>query len=170
MMPKSVVALVLFSTLTLTACGGATVDDSTDTTIAPLSREPKNQTSQSATASASASASAMETARSHSNESDNSQPKDRAAQEITAIPSQQVQLSKQDQVFLDELSGKGVDISDVENQLIGTANIVCTNTDNPLAPATVKAVAGQLIEQGKTTLEHAELVSLIETSAKKAYC
>ena len=36
--------------------------------------------------------------------------------------------------------------------------------------AAVEAVAGQIVEQGRTTKDYNEVLGLIDTSAKKLYC
>ena len=51
-------------------------------------------------------------------------------------------------------------------QMIGAAQVVCQNQ----FPQAVQAVGGQLVEQKRTSLSPEETVSLIETSARKAYC
>jgi hypothetical protein len=47
---------------------------------------------------------------------------------------------------------------------------VCGSEGAPLDEATIGAVAGQLIEQGRTTKAFEEVVDMINSSARKAYC
>ena len=56
----------------------------------------------------------------------------------------------------------GVNVDGVEDQVVGAAQASCQG-DAVTAPA----VAGQLIEQGRTELSHEELVRLITEQGRK---
>ena len=67
-----------------------------------------------------------------------------------------------DQDFLAAVAEKGVDIDGVEDQLVGAAQASCQGD-----AVTVPAVAGQLIEQGRTELSHEDVVQLITEQGNK---
>ncbi|QGU05716.1 DUF732 domain-containing protein [Corynebacterium comes] len=159
--------IALTGGLTLTACGGATVenDPTTATTVAPLERSPK----ESASTTASESEEPTTTQRSAQRPAD-PQPQDQGAREVDEIPDQEVPRSTEDVTFLGDLSDDGIDIDGVEDQLIGTAGTVCGDGGNDLTSATLPAVAGQLVEQGRTDKPVDEVAALIDSAAKNAYC
>lgn len=156
----------LTGTLTLTACGGATVenDPTTATSVAPLERAPKGDASEESPEDA-------ETAgRPPAGRPAEPQPQDQGAREIDEIPEQETPRSPEDVTFLGDLTDEGIDVEGVEDQLIGTASTVCGNDGNVLTEATPPAVAGQLVEQGRTDLPVGEVAALIESAAENAYC
>lgn len=156
----------LAGALTLTACGEATVenDPATATSVAPLERAPKSASSEEGTAT-------EETAgRPPAGRPAEPQPQDQGAREIDEIPEQETPRSPEDVAFLGALVDEDIDIEGVEDQLIGTASTVCVGSENVLTEATPPAVAGQLVEQGRTDLPVAEVAALIESAAKNAYC
>ena len=93
-------------------------------------------------------------------------PADGPAQEVSSIPTPAQQLSDADKTYFDALTAGGIKVEGAENQMIGAAQVVCQNQ----FPQAVQAVGGQLVEQKRTSLSPEEAVSLIETSARKAYC
>lgn len=163
----SFAALVAAVSVVATACGGATVENSsTDTAIAPLTRSVAPSESPSEGADASTSAPSESVAQSP----EAPLPQDQPAQEVSEIPDNSLQLSGVDREYLDSLKADGVDVEGIEDQLIGTASVVCGSEGAPLDEATIGAVAGQLIEQGRTTKAFEEVVDVINSSARKAYC
>ena len=150
-------AVLLAAGTLLSACGSATVDegDATETSVAPLERSSvaSGESSASKASESSASASAERTP--------GEEPEDRGAREISEIPTP-VPAQGPDQDFLAAVAEKGVDIDGVEDQLVGAAQASCQG-DAVTAPA----VAGQLIEQGRTELSHEELVRLITEQGRK---
>lgn len=163
----SFAALVAAVSVVATACGGATVENSsTDATIAPLTRSVAPSESPSEGADASTSAPSESVAQSP----EAPLPQDQPAQEVSEIPDNSLQLSGVDREYLDSLKADGVDVEGIEDQLIGTASVVCGSEGAPLDEATIGAVAGQLIEQGRTTKAFEEVVDVINSSARKAYC
>lgn len=151
--------LVLSGTLSLTACGGSTVTsddvDSSSTSVAPLihgSSSASSSTSTSSSRSASSSA----------------QPQDEGAREISSIPSAEPAVDPTQEKYISGLADDGINVDGIEDQLVGTAQTVCS--DDPLAAVTAGAVAGQLIEQGRTDRPVEEVTRIIETSARDNYC
>lgn len=158
----------------LSACGSSTVsDDATASAskapIAPLKGSGgSGTTSGAAGASDGAGAGASGAGGSGgAGESGNAAPPaDGPAQEVSSIPTPAQQLSDADKTYFDALTAGGIKVEGAENQMIGAAQVVCQNQ----FPQAVQAVGGQLVEQKRTSLSPEETVSLIETSARKAYC
>ena len=158
----------------LSACGSSTVsDDATASAskapIAPLKGSGgSGATSGAAGASDGAGAGASGAGGSgDAGESGNAAPPaDGPAQEVSSIPTPAQQLSDADKTYFDALTAGGIKVEGAENQMIGAAQVVCQNQ----FPQAVQAVGGQLVEQKRTSLSPEETVSLIETSARKAYC
>lgn len=158
----------------LSACGSSTVsDDATSSAsnapIAPLKGSGgSGATSGAAGASDGAGAGASGAGGSGgAGESGNAAPPaDGPAQEVSSIPTPAQQLSDADKTYFDALTAGGIKVEGAENQMIGAAQVVCQNQ----FPQAVQAVGGQLVEQKRTSLSPEEAVSLIETSARKAYC
>ena len=158
----------------LSACGSSTVsDDATASAskapIAPLKGSGgSGATSGAAGASNGAGAGASGAGGSGgAGESGNAAPPaDGPAQEVSSIPTPAQQLSDADKTYFDALTAGGIKVEGAENQMIGAAQVVCQNQ----FPQAVQAVGGQLVEQKRTSLSPEETVSLIETSARKAYC
>ena len=158
----------------LSACGSSTVsDDATASAskapIAPLKGSGgSGATSGAAGASDGAGAGASGAGGSgDAGESGNAAPPaDGPAQEVSSIPTPAQQLSDADKTYFDALTAGGIKVEGAENQMIGAAQVVCQNQ----FPQAVQAVGGQLVEQKRTSLSPEEAVSLIETSARKAYC
>lgn len=164
-------AALLTTGALLTACGGSTVssEDVTDTTVAPLERSPLSSTVEEET---------------ETSESDNPStadepdagvaapaapaPEDRGAREISEIPDTGPELSQPDDAFLTSLRDAGVNIDGLEPQLLGTASTVCA--EGAIADATAGAVAGQLVEQGRSDKPVDELTDVIVDNARAHYC
>lgn len=162
-------ALACATTL-LAACGQATVENNDSTSIAPLTRSAAaSESSSSAAASSKASGHSSEPSGSASAEANEPDNLDQG-QQISAIPSASDNYTGKEKAFLDELTKAGIDVSGAEGQMIGAAGVACENLTEGLAPATIQAVAGQLIQQGRTNKPFEEVVSLIESTAKNAYC
>ena len=158
----------------LSACGSSTVSDdatasASNAPIAPLKGSGgSGATSGAAGASDGAGAGASGAGGSgDAGESGNAAPPaDGPAQEVSSIPTPAQQLSDADKTYFDALTAGGIKVEGAENQMIGAAQVVCQNQ----FPQAVQAVGGQLVEQKRTSLSPEETVSLIETSARKAYC
>lgn len=134
--------------LGLAGCDSATVDSEPpqETEIAPLERESDAPSSADETSSA--------TSKSQ---------EDRGAREISEIPSAEV--PEPDAKYLDRLKDAGVNVDGVEDQLLGAGKAACDENE-----VTVSAVAGQLIEQQRTTQSFEELSQLIKDSARSGIC
>lgn len=158
----------------LSACGSSTVSDdatasASNAPIAPLKGSGgSGATSGAVGASDGAGAGASGAGGSvGAGESGNAAPPaDGPAQEVSSIPTPAQQLSDADKTYFDALTAGGIKVEGAENQMIGAAQVVCQNQ----FPQAVQAVGGQLVEQKRTSLSPEEAVSLIETSARKAYC
>lgn len=150
-------AVLLAAGTLLSACGSATVDegDATETSVAPLER------SSVASGESSASKASESSASSSAERTPGEEPEDRGAREISEIPTP-VPAQGPDQDFLAAVAEKGVNIDGVEDQLVGAAQASCQGD-----AVTVPAVAGQLIEQGRTELSHEDVVQLITEQGNK---
>ena len=131
--------------LGLAGCDSATVDSEPpqETEIAPLERESDAPSSSENSASKS--------------------QEDRGAREISEIPSAEV--PEPDAKYLDKLKDAGVNVDGVEDQLLGAGKAACDENE-----VTISAVAGQLIEQQRTTQSFEELSQLIKDSARSGNC
>jgi len=134
--------------LTLAGCGSATVDSepSQETEVAPLERELDAPTSAEETTSAASKS-----------------QEDRGAREISEIPT--AELPESEAKYLSKLKDAGVNVDGVEDQLLGAGKAACEEND-----VTISAVAGQLVEQKRTTLSFEELSKLIQDSARSGIC
>ena len=131
--------------LGLAGCDSATVDSEPpqETEIAPLERESDAPSSSENSASKS--------------------QEDRGAREISEIPSAEV--PEPDAKYLDKLKDAGINVDGVEDQLLGAGKAACDENE-----VTISAVAGQLIEQQRTTMGFEELSQLIKDSARSGIC
>ncbi len=131
--------------LGLAGCDSATVDSEPpqETEVAPLERESDAPSSSENSASKS--------------------QEDRGAREISEIPSAEV--PEPDAKYLDKFKDAGVNVDGVEDQLLGAGTAACDENE-----VTVSAVAGQLIEQQRTTQSFEELSQLIKDSARSGIC
>ncbi|QRP61890.1 DUF732 domain-containing protein [Corynebacterium minutissimum] len=153
-------AALLAAGALLAGCGSATVDESeaTETSVAPLERSSgSSEGAESSSTSNSSAASSSDKASSGSGSSRGSgeEPEDRGAREISEIPAP-APAEGPHQEFLAALSDGGVNTEGVEDQLVGAAQAACQGDT-----VTVPAVAGQLIEQGRSELSHEQLTQLI---------
>lgn len=169
---SGLLAALLIGALTLTACGDATVDgnDSTPTSIASLERAPKESATRTEDGDGKDAASeSRDTAPGRPRPAD-PRPQDQGAREVDEIPEPEMPRTPEDIHFLGELTDEGIDVEGVESQLIGTAAIVCNDDDSEFGRATVPAVAGQLVSQGRTDKSVEDVTAIIEAAAKNAYC
>ncbi|KHO30677.1 hypothetical protein [Corynebacterium minutissimum] len=153
-------AALLAAGALLAGCGSATVDESeaTETSVAPLERSAgSSEGAESSSTSNSSAASSSDKASSGSGSSRGSgeETEDRGAREISEIPAP-APAEGPHQEFLAALSDGGVNTEGVEDQLVGAAQAACQGDT-----VTVPAVAGQLIEQGRSELSHEQLTQLI---------
>ncbi len=166
----------LVALATLTACGSATVDNdgpvNLEESIAPLDRGADASETASATSSASASAQPSSAAASSSSATSGraaAEPaapaaQDRGARTVTETPTPGGRDATEAK-YLDALVAGGVNIEGVEDTLVGAAGAACSGDQ-----VTVPALAGQLIEQGRSQLPQDQLVALIQEQASTAYC
>lgn len=157
-------ASVAAAALVLSACSSATVDNSADnaadsavpSSVAPLERNKDLDatTGESEPEEADSSESAAEP-----------QAQDQGAQEIEEIPDAPPR-EEGEQELLGAIGEAGINVDGVEDQLITAARAACNQEDQ----VTVQAIAGQLIEQGRTELAIGEVVTLIEDTARTGYC
>ncbi|KXB51949.1 hypothetical protein HMPREF3227_02283 [Corynebacterium sp. CMW7794] len=167
-------AAVLAAAGLLAACGSATVEQETPTSIAPLettalSDAPSSESAE-ASASASGAASASESSASASSEPESeaaavATAQDEGARAISEAPAP-APLVDRDADYLAALTQSGINTEGVEDQLLGVGQNSCEGQDS----VTIGAVAGQLIEQGRTQLPHEQVVALITNTAMAAYC
>lgn len=167
-------AAVLAAAGLLAACGSATVEQETPTSIAPLettalSDAPSSESAE-ASASASGAASAPESSASASSEPESeaaavATAQDEGARAISEAPAP-APLVDRDADYLAALTQSGINTEGVEDQLLGVGQNSCEGQDS----VTIGAVAGQLIEQGRTQLPHEQVVALITNTAMAAYC
>lgn len=150
---------IVAAACTLVACGGATSEDTESTSATSLSR--------ATTASSGAASTSSE---SSGTESSEPTAKDRAAQEISSLPEITPERTPQDEDFLQELEDKKVKVEGIEDQLIAAATEVCRANELGQKSFTVDAVAGQLIEQGRSSESPEALADAIAAAAKNAYC
>lgn len=154
-------AVLLAAGALLSGCGSATVEEgeATDTSVAPLERSSAASGDSSASKASESSASASGSA--SAERTPGEEPEDRGAREISEIPAPAPEQGP-DQDFLAAVAEKGVNVDGVEDQVVGAAQASCQGDS-----VTVPAVAGQLIEQGRTELSHEELVRLITEQGRK---
>ncbi|MDO4761157.1 MAG: DUF732 domain-containing protein [Corynebacterium sp.] len=159
------VVAVASAACVLVSCGSSEVSDESSTqTIAPLTRSASPSVSSAASSSAVAT---KEEGRSGSAAAPNRPlPTDEGAREVTEVPTPELQLSDADKAYLDELKHAGIKVEGVENQMIGAAQVVCGEQ----FPAAIHAVAGQLIEQQRTSLSPVQATAVLEQAARKSYC
>ncbi|MBF9009964.1 DUF732 domain-containing protein [Corynebacterium phoceense] len=167
-------AAVLAAAGLLAACGSATVEQETPTSIAPLettalSDAPSSESAE-ASASASGAASASESSASASSEPESeaaavATAQDEGARAISEAPAP-APLVDRDADYLAALTQSGINTEGVEDQLLGVGQNSCEGQDS----VTIGAVAGQLIEQGRTQLPHEQVMALITNTAMAAYC
>lgn len=150
--------VALAAGLNLAACGGATVE-SEDVTQPPSSAPAEVTTSATATTTQESTPTTPVAPPAEQ------QPDDIGAREIDEIPETSDQYAPEEQEFLDQIADSNVNIADIESQLIGTAHTVCGGDT-----ITRDAVAGQIIEQGRTDLDHEEVITLLDDAAHANLC
>ncbi|OFT58795.1 hypothetical protein [Corynebacterium sp. HMSC05E07] len=159
-------AVLLAAGALLAGCGSATVDESeaTETSVAPLERSASSSSAKASGESSGASTSTSENSSAgSSSQGTGDEPEDRGAREVSEIPAPAPEEGP-NQDFLGAVSQGGVNTDGVEDQLIGAAQAACQGDT-----VTVPAVAGQLIEQGRSELSHEQLTQLI-TEQGRALC
>lgn len=163
-MRKTLLAtMALAASVTLAACGGATVDseDVTATPSAPAENTATESSAESSTESSSSSTSSSSSAAPSASE----QPEDIGAREVEEVPEPPAQYAQEEQAFLDEITGASVNVDSVEDQLIGTAQTICSGDT-----VTRDVVVGQLIEQERTDMNAEELSTLLDEAAQDNLC
>ena len=159
----SVAAVLLAAGALLAGCGSATVDESeaTETSVAPLERSASASSAAASGASSETSTSTSENSSAgSSSRGTGDEPEDRGAREVSEIPAPAPDEGP-NQDFLAAVSQGGVNTDGVEDQLIGAAQASCQGD-----AVTVPAVAGQLIEQGRSELSHEQLTQLIKEQGR----
>ena len=131
--------------------------------VAPLSKSAR--ATESSTSSSGDSSSTKS-----SGESKTQTPQDREAREVSEVPSSGQQLSERDQNYLKELKDNSINVDGAEGSLIGTASGVCQSQDTKNIDVMTLAVAGQLVEQGRTQQKPEEVAAVLARAAKSAYC
>ncbi|AKK04154.1 hypothetical protein [Corynebacterium epidermidicanis] len=157
--------VIITAGLLLAGCGGgATVDNqaATAVSVAPLSKAPLASTSASVSPSATASPRQNDAPVGAA-----PRPRDEAAVEISALPSDGPKRTDSESKYLDELKKQGIRVEGIEDQMLGAASQVCLNEkDNYL----IGAIAGQVVEQKRTDKKPAEVADIITKAAKDGYC
>ncbi|WKD58281.1 hypothetical protein CAPI_08775 [Corynebacterium capitovis DSM 44611] len=148
----------------LAACGGETVDSSdvTSTSSAP------SAVTSSVTSSVTSTSSVPTTTATHTataTAATSSPAADAPAREVTSAPNELSYLSDKERAYLTEVRDKGVNVDGIEDQLTATGYSICGGTT-----VTRDAVAGQLGEQGRTTMDAAAAASLIDATARAHLC
>ena len=161
----------------LSACSSTAVEESVLTSIAPLTRAaaPSSATSDAPTSTPTQSASPTASSRATREPQTSASPQtpDRAvdsAGEASAPPTQSVQLSFEDQRYLQALGKGGIDTQGIETELIGVGKGLCVDSDSNFGQAAIEAVSGQLIEQNRASGSFEEVSSLIADEARRTYC
>ena len=163
----------------VSACGGSTVDNTQadpQETIAPLERDGSGgedgggEDDGDGKESDKDDDSDEEKSADESDGEDAEKGEDRGAREVEEIPAGDNELTEEDKKFLTALIDEKIDIKGVEYQLIGSASATCKDGDNDFSSAMLKAVSGQLVEQGRTEKKFAEVHKLLQGAAKDAYC
>lgn len=169
--------ILVAAAIALSACGGTTVETEADESIAPLSREPASSSSSSSSASSSSSESSSASsgessgaASSSSAPAATSEPAglDQPAQEITAVPQQQ--LSDTDVRYLQGLQNAGIDTAGIQPEMVSAGIMVCEGSDDDLTQATVRAIAGQVVQQQRSAAQEDAVMDTITKEAQQAYC
>ena len=167
----------------IVACGSATVDGNsggkdgnnatgTEQSVAPLDRGQSSSESPNSEDPSSESSSAEPSSKSKGGNAAEAGAgagagagEDRGAREVDDIPEPEDNTSPEDKKYLDFLNDKKVDTKDAEGQITSAAMTVCSEDT-----VTLPAVAGQLIAQERTDMEHGELVRLMTDEAQEIYC
>ena len=150
--------LPLAACLTLSACGGATEEAAVPTSIPPLARATADASSPASTSSTSSTPSPAKASGA-----------DQPATEITALPEKPAPSDK-DKAYFAALAEKGIDSKGAEDQLLATATLICQAKASKQEAFTLPAIAGQLAEQGHTTLGVPEAQAALQAAATAIYC
>lgn len=171
-------AVLATGSLTLAACGSATVEDEAPETLSNSSSETTSSASSSSSKSKEKDGKDKDTKSSTTAPSGtNAEPApqgsgsaggagsaDRGAQEIAEIP-EAAGFEGENAAFLDEVRELGVDVAGVEGQIVSAGHLVCNDQT-----AILHAVTGQLIGQDRTDREFEELADTLTESARKHFC
>lgn len=162
------VAVLAASALALASCGGSTVE-SADVTDTTTSGGGQSSSGASSTPGEEASeSSSAQTSRRQSAERDITEP---GASRASAAPDGRMPLTADDEKFLDALSDARIKVDGTEDQLIAAGHVHCDAKGGDGADTVlVDAVAGQLIEQGRTEADAAAVAKSIANAAETAYC
>lgn len=160
MRKTAITAVLAAAGLSLVACGGTTVD-SDDVTTAPAPASSSATSAPTTTSSAESSSAAPR----ESSETNDALANEGAASEVSDFPENAPKRPKEDEAYLEALREGGVDVEGNEEQLLSTARTLCGGEE-----ITRDAVAGQLIEQQRTSLDHEKLSQLIDDAAHSHLC
>lgn len=162
------IAVLIAAGSLLAACGGGTtVESDTDESIAPLTRE----LASSSTSSSSVESSSTQESTSASASADapaEPQGPDQPAQEISQLPT--TEFTSADEEYLAALVEGGIDVVGIESEMVSAGMMVCGDTTDALTQATVDAIAGQVVQQQRTTASHDVVVAEITEQASEIYC
>lgn len=140
--------------VTLAACGGTTVDSDE---VTASSSAPVVTTSSAPATSTSEKPSETPVDDALANEG--------AASEVSDFPEDTPKRPEKEEAYLEALRTAGVNVEGTEDQLLATASTLCGGET-----ITRDAVAGQLIEQQRTSLDHEQLIKLIDEAAHANLC
>ena len=140
--------------MTLAACGGTTVDSDE---VTASSSAPVVTTSSAPATSTSEKPSETPVDDALANEG--------AASEVSDFPEDTPKRPEKEEAYLEALRAAGVNVEGTEDQLLATASTLCSGET-----ITRDAVAGQLIEQQRTSLDHEQLIKLIDEAAHANLC
>ncbi len=140
--------------VTLAACGGTTVDSDE---VTASSSAPVVTTSSAPATSTSEKPSETPVDDALANEG--------AASEVSDFPEDTPKRPEKEEAYLEALRAAGVNVEGTEDQLLATASTLCSGET-----ITRDAVAGQLIEQQRTSLDHEQLIKLIDEAAHANLC
>lgn len=168
-MKKLTLVALCAGALTLSACGGgATVEDSTAPTTGSTITSLSKDTAGAKTSTTDSTETTDPGKHQNANNRPAPAPRDQGAREVSEAPSAAPVYSDTDRALLERLQKDGVKTDGVEDQILGTVNTVCHEEED--YRTTVRAVAGQLIEQNRTDLPLDRAAAVIETAAREAYC
>ena len=140
--------------VTLAACGGTTVDSDE---VTASSSAPVVTTSSAPATSTSEKPSETPVDDALANEG--------AASEVSDFPEDTPKRPEKEEAYLEALRAAGVNVEGTGDQLLATASTLCGGET-----ITRDAVAGQLIEQQRTSLDHEQLIKLIDEAAHANLC
>lgn len=156
------------ATLLLAACGGASEEAVVPTSIPPLVRATADVTAPASTPERTSGLTTSTVPTTRSKASTQAQG-DQPASEITALPAKD-EYNELDRNFFDTLREKGINSEGVEDQLLATAALICQAKTTGEEVFALPAIAGQLAEQGHTTLDLAQAQDTLRAEAVRVYC